>query len=108
VIGWTFSPQQYERGALWRHGRRTDLGTLGGNLTHAVAINDRGVVLAASQVADGNIHPALWKRGKLTDLTAAGISADGEVVDLNNRGEIAASIRPEFGTARAILYRPRH
>ena len=107
VIGWTFDAQQYQRGALWRHGRRTDLGTLGGNITRVAAINDRGVVLATSQVADGNLHPALWKRGKLTDLTAAGVSADGDFVDLNNRGEIAASIRPEFGTAHAIVYRPR-
>jgi len=106
AIGWTYSADQFERGALWRHGRRTDLGTLGGNLTRAVAINDRGVILATSQVADGNLHPALWKRGVLTDLTAAGVSADGDVVDLNNRGEIVASIRPEFGIARAILYRP--
>lgn len=107
IIGWTYSADQFERGALWRQGKRTDLGTLGGHLTRAVAINDRGAILATSQVADGNLHPALWKRGVLTDLTAAGVSADGDVVDLNNRGEIVASIRPEFGIARAILYRPK-
>lgn len=107
VIGWTFSAQQDERGALWRHGTRTDLGTLGGKVTQTVAINDRGVVLAKSQVTDGNMHPALWRRGVLTDLTVGGVSADGEVVDLNDGGEIAASIRPEWGISRATVYRPR-
>ena len=108
VIGWTFSVQQFERGALWRHGTRTDLGTLGGESTHAVAINDRGVILAASQLADGFVHPALWRRGVLTDLTTVGVQADVDLADYNNRGEIAGSIRPVFGVAHAVVYRPGH
>jgi probable HAF family extracellular repeat protein len=108
VIGWTFSAQQFERGALWRHGIRTDLGTLGGESTHAVAINDRGVILAASQLSDGFVHPALWRRGVLTDLTTAGVQADADLADYNNRGEIAGSIRPVFGVAHAVVYRPGH
>jgi probable HAF family extracellular repeat protein len=105
VIGWIFSPEQYERGALWRNGTMTDVGTLGGNLTHLTAINDRGEILAMSQVPDGNVHPALWWRGVLTDLTAAGIGADTDLADLNNRGDIAASIRTEWGIAHAVVYR---
>ena len=108
VIGWTFSPQQDERGALWRHGIRTDLGTLGGNVTHPVAINKRGVVLATSQISDGSVRPALWRRGALTDLTAAGVGADDDLADYNDKGEIAASIRPVFGIAHAVIYRPIH
>ena len=108
VIGWTFSPQQDERGTLWRHSARTDLGTLGGNVTHAIAINKRGVVLATSQISDGSVHPALWRRGGLTDLTAAGVDADADLADYNDKGEIAASIRPVFGIAHAVLYRPAH
>jgi probable HAF family extracellular repeat protein len=105
VIGWIFSAEQYERGALWRNGTMTDVGTLGGNLTHLTAINDRGEILAMSQVPDGNVHPALWRRGVLTDLTTAGIGADTDLADLNNRGEIAASIRPQWGIAHAVVYR---
>jgi probable HAF family extracellular repeat protein len=106
VLGWVFSARQYERGVLWRHGRRTDIGTLGGNATHPVAINERGVVLVTSQLPDGNVHPALWRRGVLTDLTAAGVGADSDLADYNNKGEIAASIRPVFGIAHAVIYRP--
>jgi probable HAF family extracellular repeat protein len=105
VIGWTFSAQQFERGALWRRGIRTDLGTLGGSLTHAVAINDRGVILVTSQVADGNVHPALWRRGILSDLAGSGVDVNGDVVDFNDRGQIAGSIRLEGG-AHAVIYRP--
>jgi probable HAF family extracellular repeat protein len=108
VIGWTFSPEQFERGTLWRHGRMIDIGTLGGDWTRLIAINDRGQILARSDAdtADGGDHPALWRRGSLVDLTDRGVDPFGEVVDLNDRGEIAGSIRPVFGTARAVVYRP--
>jgi uncharacterized membrane protein len=107
VIGWTFAAEQFERGTRWRHGTRTDLGTLGGNLTQAVAINDRGVILVRSQVEDGNSHPALWRRGVLTDLSTQRVDAEGEVADFNNRGEIAGSIRPVFGITHAVIYQPQ-
>jgi probable HAF family extracellular repeat protein len=106
VIGWTFSPEQDERGTLWRHGTRIDVGTLGGSWTRLIAVNDRGQILAVSDTAGGGDHPALWRRGGLTDLTAHGVLPDGEVVDLNNRGEIAGTIRPTFGESVAVVYRP--
>ncbi|HST82088.1 MAG TPA: hypothetical protein VLL08_10180 [Kineosporiaceae bacterium] len=105
VIGWTFSAEQTERGALWRHGTRTDLGTLGGDATHPVAINDHGVILVTSQIANGYMHPALWQNGGLTDLGDSGLDVNGEVTDLNNRGEIAGAIRMDE-TAHAVVYRP--
>lgn len=106
VIGWTFSPQQRERGTLWRHGAMTDVGTLGGPATHLIAINDRGHILASSMLPDGTEHPALWHRGVLVDLAERGVDPLGEVVDINDRGEIAGAVRPVFGTARAVVYRP--
>jgi probable HAF family extracellular repeat protein len=106
VIGWTFSPERDVRGTLWRGGTTTDVGTLGGNRTHLVAINDRGVILGVSTTSGGADHPARWHRGVLTDLTTAGIGPDDTMVDLNNRGEIAASIRPVWGVSHAVVYRP--
>ena len=105
VIGWTFSADRNERGTLWRNRVATDVGTLGGNSTHLVAINDRGVILGTSQLPDGTVHPVRWRRGVLTDLTALGIGGDDTLVDLNDRGEIAASIMPEWGVSRAVVYR---
>lgn len=105
IIGWTFSADRSERGTLWRKSRLTDLGTLGGATTRLVAINDRGQILAESQIPDGRVHPALWHRGRWTDLTTKGVTAEGEVVDLNDRGTVAATIRPVFGISHAVLYR---
>jgi probable HAF family extracellular repeat protein len=106
VIGWIFTDSQQERAVLWRGGRRIDLGTLGGDTSHAVAIDDAGAVLLTSQLADQSVRPALWRAGRLTDLSRLGVDPDGDLVDLNNRGEITGNIRPSDGVARAVIYYP--
>jgi len=54
-----------------------DLGTLGGTMGFATAINNRGQVVGQSNMAgDQTAHPFLWGRGKLKDLgTLGGLSA---------------------------------
>ena len=106
VIGWIFTESQQERAVRWRGERRTDLGTLGGEASHAVAINDAGAILMTAQLPSGLSHPALWRTGRLTDLSELGVDPDGDLVDLNNEGEITGSIRPAEGVARAVVYRP--
>ena len=106
VIGWIFTDSQQERAVLWRSGRRIDIGTLGGDTSHAVAIDDAGAVLLTSQLANQSVHPALWRAGRLTDLAGLGVDPDGDLVDLNNRGEITGNIRPADGVARAVIYYP--
>ncbi|HZB28872.1 MAG TPA: hypothetical protein VE465_01775 [Streptosporangiaceae bacterium] len=107
VIGWMFSDTQRERGILWRPRpwTATDVGTLGGAYTQLKSINDHGQILGMSQAGDGNEHPVLWRRGVLIDLTTLGVGANDHIADLNNKGEIASTIRPEFGVSRAGIYR---
>jgi probable HAF family extracellular repeat protein len=103
VIGWVFTESQEEQAVLWRGGRRIDLG---GEASHAVAINDSGAVLLNAQVPNGYFHPALWRAGRLFDLSGLGVDPNGDLVDLNDRGEITGNIRPAEGVARAVIYRP--
>jgi probable HAF family extracellular repeat protein len=63
-----------------------DLGTLGGESSYAIAMNDRGDVIGNSAVADGSWHGFLWRNGIMTDLGAL------DPVDINNRGEIAGTV----------------
>jgi probable HAF family extracellular repeat protein len=53
---------------FWERGRRTDLGSLGGDQVVATAINERGQVIGTSTTATGERHGFLWQRGRLTDL----------------------------------------
>src|SRR4051794_26719828 len=48
--------------------RVTDLGTLGGRFSVAVAINDGGDVVGTSGVASRARHVFLWRGGEMIDL----------------------------------------
>jgi probable HAF family extracellular repeat protein len=46
-----------------------DLGTLGGNSSTPVALNDVGQVVGCSTTAAGKTHAFVWSRGAITDLS---------------------------------------
>jgi probable HAF family extracellular repeat protein len=103
VIGWVFTESHTEQAVLWRGDRQIELG---GEASHAVAINDSGAVLLNAQFPNGDAYPALWRAGRLIDLSKLGVDPNGDLADLNNRGEIAGSIRVAEGVAHAVIYRP--
>jgi probable HAF family extracellular repeat protein len=58
---------------LWKDGKMLDLGTLGGTIGNANALNNQGQVAGQSNLAgDLTFHPFLWSRGVLTDLGTFG------------------------------------
>jgi probable HAF family extracellular repeat protein len=50
----------------------TDLGTLGGTLSFAMGINDRGWVDGFSTLPNGDQHAFVWRDGVMTDLGTPG------------------------------------
>jgi probable HAF family extracellular repeat protein len=79
---------------MWRHHRMIDLGTLGGDNSYAVDVNDQGQVLGESETGSGDSeHGFLWQDGTLVDLTRRGISPDVSLHDVNDRGDIVGTVR---------------
>jgi probable HAF family extracellular repeat protein len=85
--------------------RLVSLGTLGGETSQALAINDRGDVVGESSRADGSTHGFLWRNGKMADL---GVLTGGDfssASDINDRGEIAGVSGIEGGARSAVVWR---
>jgi probable HAF family extracellular repeat protein len=65
-----------------------DLGTLGGTVGFATALNNRGQVAGQSNLAGNQTaHPFLWSRGTLTDLGTLG-GTFGTATWMNDAGEV--------------------
>jgi probable HAF family extracellular repeat protein len=74
---------------LWRDGRITDLGTLGGGYSAAVDVNERGDVVGYSDIADGLIsHAFLWRDGRMTDLGTLPGHERSYATAVNDRGDV--------------------
>ncbi|MET7876982.1 hypothetical protein ABZS52_08630 [Micromonospora profundi] len=62
--------------------RMVVLGTLGGDNSHASAMNDLGDVVGRSQAADGTYRGFFWHLGQMVDLGAFAPT------DVNNQGQV--------------------
>jgi probable HAF family extracellular repeat protein len=90
------SPFVYQDGVVH------DLGNLGGNFGHANAINDRGMVVGSSQLADGNYRPFIYKDGVMKVLGTLG-GASGGANGVNSRGVIVGTAHDSTGRALAFM-----
>ena len=77
---------------LWTKDRgMIDLGTLGGTIGAANALNNRGQVIGSSNLAGDQTppHPFLWDDGKLIDLFTETVGANPVTANaMNDAGEI--------------------
>jgi probable HAF family extracellular repeat protein len=92
---------------LWRHGKVTDLGNLGGNLgNNANAINNRGQVVGQSALSGNTFtHAFLWQDGVMTDLGTLPGDSNSTATDINNKGQVVGvSCDATFTVCRAFLW----
>jgi probable HAF family extracellular repeat protein len=73
---------------VWKDGKRTDLGTLGGCCTYAQNQSDSGLVAGWSRTDSDEGHAFLWKNGKMTDLGKPPGRSVANVTGVNNAGQI--------------------
>lgn len=83
---------------LWRKGKTTDLGSLNGEQSLPVAINERGQIIGTS-----GLSSFLWWSGRLTDLGTLG----GEWTTaraINERGQVVGRSATNRGSDHAFLW----
>jgi probable HAF family extracellular repeat protein len=95
---------QAERAFQWQQGKLTDLGTLGGKESRAVAINERGLIVGESETKTGSWHAFLGQNGKLIDLNTARRN-EWSPVAINERGQIIGNLYvPEEDQKDALVW----
>ena len=79
---------------LWSKGTMTDLGTLGGSKSDAVAINNKTQVVGRAVVTDTPFvrHAFLWEKGQMTDLGAVAPCQRSTAQSINSRNQIVGSL----------------
>jgi probable HAF family extracellular repeat protein len=87
---------------LWDHGKKIDLGTLGGlnSTAENQGINDEGHVVGTAETTSVDptspsraptFHAFLWKHGRMIDLGTPGGGPDSIAFSVNNRDQVVGA-----------------
>jgi probable HAF family extracellular repeat protein len=105
IAGWVTTDAGKRRAALWDKGVVTDLGTLGGDESWALALSNSGVVVGAALTATGEQHAFSWKAGEMEDLRLLPGSVSTEAVALNEAGRVTGvAAGPTFRDSRGFFW----
>ncbi|CAN5848123.1 hypothetical protein BH24CHL4_BH24CHL4_06440 [soil metagenome] len=101
MVGWSAIDAEgtEQHATLWINGKATDLGTLGGSLSEARAINQTGQITGVSTTGPGQTgfdsedsSPFLWQNGSMTNLGLGEGHSWGMANDINDTGLIAGTV----------------
>ena len=74
---------------VWAHGSMKDLGTLGGDTSEAIWINDGGEIAGSADLPGNDLHDAVrWRDGQILDLGTVSGDACSRGRAINARGQV--------------------
>ncbi len=91
---------------IWENGSVTNLGSLGGTMGKAGAINDRGEVAGFSSLpGDSSVHAFLWTKDTgMQDLGGLGTDFLADPAGINNKTQVVGGSCDVSGNCRAFLW----
>jgi probable HAF family extracellular repeat protein len=102
IAGYSFNyyPDFNDRAWMWYGGEFTDLGTLGGTDSRALAINEMDQIVGWTQISESSneTHGFLWEAGNMTDLGILPYDVTSVANDINNVGQVCGTGSHPSGT----------
>lgn len=99
-----WQPQGAQQHAA-QQGGMLDLGTLGGDGSLGIAINQAGQIAGYADIEDGSFHAFVHDGAKMTDLGTLG-GRTSYATGINNSGMVVGAAQLENGYRRAFLWTP--
>jgi probable HAF family extracellular repeat protein len=94
-----------QHGAIWQHGRATNIGTLGGSFANTRNINSKGQVVGHSSLpGDTTVHTFVWQKGVMRDLGVVPGDFLSVGYGLNDSGQVVGGSCDQNFNCRAFLW----
>ncbi|MFL5459888.1 MAG: hypothetical protein ACJ8AY_04330, partial [Gemmatimonadales bacterium] len=102
IVGHSFLSGR-ARAFLWSNGVMSDLGSLGGTYSEAMALNAKRQVVGRSFTATGTQHAFLWEKGVIIDLGTLG-GTSSIAYGINTAGQVVGYSTLATGAWHAFLW----
>src|SRR3982751_2124289 len=100
AVGVNTAPDGQNHATLWQNGTVVDLGSLGGGVSYAYAVNNLGHIVGDSYTTNG-VVPFIWSDGVMRALDPTLI--DGHAAGINDRDQVVGNSTLDVDL-RAFLY----